>query len=229
MSEYLGNLSRLYAATGAHLHGSVLVDSSKLPAYGALLDMLPHVELRIVHLIRDPRATAYSWLRKKALPDRAGTAFMQQQGPVKASALWDMWNVAAGLLWRRDRRYLRVHYETFVRDPRGVVQDILAHAGLEGAAAPFVSDTEVELSQNHTVAGNPSRFSTGRVTIRADDEWTTRMRPSDRFRVTVVTWPLLLRYGYPVGRARTRFPRDHRTGPPRGRSGGPEDAGGGIG
>jgi hypothetical protein len=204
MSEYLGNLALLYAATASHLGRPVVVDSSKLPPYGAMLDMLPGFEVRVVHLIRDPRATAYSWLRKKRLPDRAGTAFMQQQGPVKASALWALWNTAAGLLWRRSPRYLRVHYEEFVREPRVVVDRILAHAGLAGASAPFVSDSEVELSANHTVAGNPSRFSTGRVAIRADDEWTTRMRRWDRARVTAVTWPLLVRYGYPMRPSRSR-------------------------
>ena len=198
MSEYLTNLSLLYAATADHLGHPVLVDSSKLPSYGALLRMLPGVEVRVVHLIRDPRATAYSWLRKKALPDRAGTAFMQQQGPVKASALWDLWNTAATLLWRASPAYLRVHYEAFVDAPRETVERILAHVSLEGADTPFVSDRDVELSPNHTVAGNPSRFSTGRVTIRADDEWVTRMRGWDRFRVTAVTWPLLLRYRYPL-------------------------------
>jgi hypothetical protein len=198
MSEYLRNLSRLYSATASHLGSHVLVDSSKLPPYGAMLDMLPGVELRVVHLIRDPRATAYSWLRKKRLPDRAGTAFMQRQGPVKASALWALWNTAAGLLWARSPRYLRVHYEAFVRDPRAVVDRVLAHAGLPEGSAPFVSDTEVELSDNHTVAGNPSRFSTGRVAIRADDEWITAMRRWDRARVTAVTWPLLARYDYPL-------------------------------
>jgi hypothetical protein len=196
MSEYLNNLSRLYAATAAHLGSPVLVDSSKLPPYGAMLDMLPGVELRVVHLIRDPRATAYSWLRKKRLPDRAGTAFMQRQGPVKASALWALWNTAAGLLWGRSPGYLRVHYEAFVREPRAVVGRVLAHAGLADAKAPFVTETEVELSDNHTVAGNPSRFSTGRVAIRADDEWITGMRWWDRARVTAVTWPLLARYDY---------------------------------
>ena len=198
MSEYLGNLSRLYAVTAAHLGGGVVVDSSKLPAYGAMLEMLPGVDVRVVHLVRDPRATAYSWLRKKVLTDRAGMAFMQQQGPVKASALWDLWNVAAELLWRRSSRYLRVHYEWFVQEPRAVVERILAHAGVAGATTPFVSEREVDLTANHTVAGNPSRFSTGRVAIRADDEWVTAMRRWDRLRVTVVTWPLLLRYGYPV-------------------------------
>ena len=208
MSEYLGNLSRLYSATQAHLGCAVLVDSSKLPPYGALLEMLPGVEVRVVHLIRDPRATAYSWLRKKVLLDRAGTAFMQQQGPAKAAALWDLWNWAAGRLWRRDpERYLRVHYETFVREPRATIERILGHAGLEAAATPFVSDTEVELEANHTVAGNPSRFSTGRVAIRADDEWISKMGRWDRLRVTAVAWPMLFRYGYPVRPGRRPKPR----------------------
>jgi hypothetical protein len=209
MSEYLGNLSLLYAATQTHLGCRVLVDSSKLPPYGALLEMLPGVEVRVVHLIRDPRATAYSWLRKKALPDRAGTAFMQQHGPVKAAGLWCLWNWAAGRLWRRDPdRYLRVHYEDFVREPRATVERILAHAGIEGAATPFVSESEVDLESNHTVAGNPSRFATGRVAIRVDDEWARRMGRWDRFRVTAVTWPMLLRYGYPVRPGRRSRPQE---------------------
>jgi hypothetical protein len=211
MSEYLENLSKLYAATQTHLGCAVLVDSSKLPPYGALLQMLPGVEVRVVHLIRDPRATAYSWLRKKALPDRGGAAFMQQQGPVKASALWSLWNWAAGRLWRGNHtRYLRVRYEAFVAEPRTTVERILAHAGLEHATTPFVSDTEVELEANHTVAGNPSRFSTGRVAIRSDDEWITKMRRWDRLRVTAVTWPMLLRYGYRVRPGR----RPASPGPP---------------
>src|SRR5262245_44764815 len=146
MSEYLGNLETLYAATAEHLGCTVLVDSSKLPPYGALLGMVPTIDLRVVHLIRDPRATAYSWLRKKALPDRNGTAFMQRQGPVKASGLWALWNRAADRLWRAEpERYLRVHYESFVRDPRGTVDRILEHAGIPGARTPFVSDREVDL------------------------------------------------------------------------------------
>jgi hypothetical protein len=219
MSEYLGNLSRLYEVTHRQLGGPVLIDSSKLPPYGAMLDMLPGVEVRVVHLIRDPRATAYSWLRKKALPDLAGTAFMQRQGPVKASALWALWNTAAGLLWRRSPRYLRVHYESFVGRPREVVDLILAHAGLEGVRTPFVADHEVELTPNHTVAGNPSRFSTGRVALRSDDEWIVSMRTWDRVRVTVVTWPLLIRYGYPLRPGRTRS-RPETPGPSGGSVGG---------
>jgi hypothetical protein len=69
---------------------------------------------------------------------------------------------------------------------------------MQGARTPFVSDTEVELGITHTVAGNPSRFKTGKVSLRADDEWISKMRTSDKALVTAMTWPSLLRYGYPI-------------------------------
>ena len=110
-----------------------------------------------------------------------------------------LWNGAAGRLWPpSEGRSLRVHYERFVEAPQETVRTILAHAGEGEAPLPFVSETEVELRPNHTVAGNPSRFSTGRVAVRVDDEWKSKMRRWDRLRVTAVTWPLLLRYGYPL-------------------------------
>src|SRR5437773_2056276 len=68
----------------------VIVDSSKLPAYGHVVSHLPEVDLYVVHLVRDPRATAYSWLRKKAAPDRK-EGMMQRQRPLHAAALWTVW------------------------------------------------------------------------------------------------------------------------------------------
>src|SRR5262249_3749917 len=35
----------------------VIVDSSKVPTYGRALELAPAADLRVVHLVRDPRAT----------------------------------------------------------------------------------------------------------------------------------------------------------------------------
>jgi hypothetical protein len=56
----------------------------------------------------------------------------------------------------------------------------------------------VELSPNHTVSGNPSRFTTGAVRIERDDEWIAAQTSEDRWATTALTLPLLLRYGYPL-------------------------------
>ena len=202
LDELSYRLSALYRAIADVSSARVIVDSSKLPTYGMVLDQVPGIDLRVVHLVRDPRATAYSWRRKKALPDTRGGGFMQQQGPLKASALWTLWNTAAGAFWRNaPERYLRLRYEDFVREPRRTLDEICAFVGEEVAGSPFVSDTDVKLTPSHSVAGNPSRFTTGLVTLQPDDEWRTKMRGTDRAVVSAVTWPLLLRHGYLGGAA----------------------------
>ena len=58
-------LGDVYAAM-AHVTGSrVIVDSSKLPAYANVLAATPGIDLRVVHLIRDPRGAAHSWSSRK--------------------------------------------------------------------------------------------------------------------------------------------------------------------
>src|SRR5215208_4373820 len=70
----------------------VVVDTSKEPAYGYALGMVPAVDLRVLHLIRDPRAAAYSWAKKKRQPDSDEREFMHQKTPMQSAVLWDAWN-----------------------------------------------------------------------------------------------------------------------------------------
>jgi hypothetical protein len=200
LGEYPDALQKLYRSVIRKSKSRVVVDSSKLPAYGFVLGMLPSIDLRVVHLIRDPRATAFSWLRKKRQPDKGAGAYMERQGPVKSSVLWSVWNAAAGLLWGgRPERYLRIRYEDFVARPQDAIRKILALVGEHPEHLPFESESSVRLAANHTVAGNPSRFERGTVEIRPDVEWKSKMSRRDRAAVMAITWPLLRRYGYPFG------------------------------
>ena len=108
-------LSDLYAAMAAATGCRVIVDSSKLPAYANVLAATPGIDLRVVHLIRDPRGAAYSWLSKKTLADGATRSHMEQIGPAKSALLWDVWNLTGGVLFKGDPdHYLRLRYEDFV-------------------------------------------------------------------------------------------------------------------
>jgi hypothetical protein len=44
--------------------------------------------------------------------------------------------------------------------------------------------------------GNPMRMDNGPVKLRLDDQWRSSMGPRHRRLVTVMTKPLLRRYGY---------------------------------
>jgi len=200
LKAYVDVTARLNAAvadvTGTH----VLVDSSKRPSDAALLEFLPGVEPFYVHLVRDPRAVAYSWKRRKALRDAAAPAEMVPHGTVDSAVNWVMWNLAAGAVRRRSgkSRSMLLRYEDFVLHPRDAVAAIAKMLGEDGAELPFEGDRTVRLGTNHTVSGNPSRFTTGTVEIRPDEEWISGQRPVDRWVTTALTLPLLPRYRYPL-------------------------------
>ncbi len=196
LEKLLINYGRLYEAIGSVTGSKVIVDSSKEPAHGYAMSLVPGVDFRVVHLIRDPRAAAYSWLKKKPQPDSEEIEHMVRFSPAKSSALWDSWNASAEALWRRTpQRYLRLRYEDFVADPRKSLQRILGLLDVT-AELPLAGEREVMLGVSHTVSGNPNRFETGAVELRPDREWISRMSPRHRALVTALTFPLLRRYGY---------------------------------
>jgi hypothetical protein len=194
--DYLENVGRLYAALARTTGSSVIVDSSKWPSYARMLDMLPGIELKVVHLVRDPRAVAHSWLRRTHLPDRAPDEpqdYMYRT-PTDSSLHWGAWNVATEAFF--GGRLLRLRYEDFARRPLASVRRILDFLGARPRRLPFASDRDVELSPTHTVAGNPVRLRSGKLHIAEDGEWRSRMCWRDAWWVTLLTLPLLYRYGY---------------------------------
>jgi hypothetical protein len=196
---YADVLTDLYAeiveATGAR----VIVDSSKIATDAYLIATLTEIELYVVHLVRDPRATAYSWARNKR-KDPGLALDMGKLGPATSSAYWLRRNAVIEALLRprlRDR-YLRLRYEDFVADPRATVAELGALVGETVAHPPFVGERTVRLGPNHTVGGNPRRFSRGDIEIRPDDEWRSAMARVPRMLASLPAVPLARRYGYPL-------------------------------
>ena len=197
--EYLESLRVLYEAIQAVTGARVIVDSSKSPSYGLLLGLMPTIDLYVVHLVRDPRAVAYSWLRQKqAQPPPAGDPLYRRHiGPALSSLLWNVSNAATERLERVPGvHYLRLRYEDLLRAPADALQRTLAEVGMADAPLPLVNDTEVKIGKSHTVSGNPNRFKTGNIQLRLDDAWTTTMLSKDRRLVTALTWPWRRHYGY---------------------------------
>ncbi len=201
LTEYIDRTRRFLETTAEVTGARVLVDSSKSPSQGYVLARIPGVELTTVHLVRDPRAVAYAWQKVKVYnPDGGDDPMMMTRHPPRRSALlWNKWNLAAELMGRRRHRYLRLRYEDFTADPQGTVRQILALMGESDTPIPFEDSHTVRLGTNHSLAGNPSRFRTGAVAIRPDDTWRQALAGRSKVLVTALTWPLLLRYGYPLG------------------------------
>jgi hypothetical protein len=202
LAEYTHNYLRLYSAIGRVSGCPVVVDSSKHPSLAFCLRSCSELDLRVIHVVRDSRAVAYSWTRRVSRPDSTETSYMATYSPAVAAREWNVHNGAMQLLAGRGVPTLRVRYEDLVADPAAMLTSMARFAGIEigqGDLAFVGLDAGVrwaELRAGHTASGNPMRFTTGHVTIRPDERWRSAMPLTQRRAVTALTLPLLVQYGY---------------------------------
>lgn len=190
-------IAALYTALAELEHPAVIIDSSKLPPYGKILERLPGIDLYVVHVVRDPRANAFSWRRVKVTGDREDETTMERLELWRSSAMWVVWNYLVEFWWPTRRgRSVRIRYEDFVDRPRESVERIARLLELDITPTPFVDERTVTMQPTHTVAGNPNRHARGMVTLRPDEEWRRAMPRRHRAVVSLFTLPGLRHFGY---------------------------------
>lgn len=205
LAEYTDYYARLYQAVAAVSGCRTVVDSSKHASLAFCLSRRGDIDLRVVHVVRDSRAVAYSWTTLVPRPEAGGRGFMTRYSPARAAREWNTQNTSLQLLAHGQTPVLRVRYEDLVGGVKPTMRLISAFAGLpvDEQVLAFVGgagrEQWAELGRAHTAAGNPMRFTTGKITIRPDDRWQTAMPGSQRRTVTALTLPLLSRYGYLSG------------------------------
>jgi hypothetical protein len=195
--RYKHILAALYGSIAKVSRADVIVDSSKAPQYAYLVDMIPEIDLRTIHLIRDSRAVAYSKRRKRIDPSFASqTVYLNQENIISSSVIW---NVVHSILFSRPpgSQSISLRYEDFVADPGKALGDISKLMSGRTSCSPHARDHFEVTHQNHTVSGNPVRFKAN-VKITPDMEWITKMPASNRALVTALTLPVLLRAGYSI-------------------------------
>ena len=202
-ADYQEMISRLYRAIQKISGCRVIIDSSKEPSYGFILRSLSSIDLHVLHVIRDSRAVAFSWLKKKRRPDVPWkNEIMHRYSTSRSIGYWLAFNTLLHSFELSGGRYRRLHYEDMVTDVRGSLNEILSFLGEPSEGFGFLRDNVVDLGTNHTVSGNPMRFERGPTAIRLDTEWRREMSRRDRRLVTLLTLPHLLGYGYLSGRGR---------------------------
>lgn len=208
LAEYSGFYLRVYRAIADVSGCGALVDSSKHASLAFCLSRRQEIDLRVIHVVRDSRAVAYSWTTTVARPEASGSvqqspgSYMTTYSPAKAAGHWNAQNAALQWLARRGTPVLRVRYEDLVAATEQTLRRAATFAGLPAGelTLPFLHDDGdepyAELTTAHTASGNPMRFTTGRLPIRGDERWRSAMPDEQRRVVTALTFPLLRRYGY---------------------------------
>ena len=174
------------------IHDKVIVDSSKkgkqLVNLLAALESRSDVEIKVIHLIRDPRATTWSKVKRQGLPHtpwrflRSMVSWVTENAEIR---------LVRSLLEEED--WMTVRYEDLCEDLDGVLDQIWHRVGLS-RDAPGLGELNKEAK--HNICGSPTRFEKDRTEVKLERKWLDELRASHRLIYRLVAWPLLAAVGY---------------------------------
>jgi hypothetical protein len=199
LRRYQHLLGRMYDALHTVSGETVIVDSTKAPAYALVLRGIPGIDLRILQLVRDSRGTAYSATKKQVMKDSVDRVVQKHTyAPAVITLRWNLYHLLFDAIRLVGQPRLMARYEDVVHAPRKALTRIAAFAGMPVRAGDldFLSAGTVELKVDHTAVGNDMRFAHGAITLREDDAWRSALPRSSRRTVTLLSWPLLKRWRY---------------------------------
>lgn len=175
----------------------IILDSSKHLSTAAMLALDPALDVRVLHVLRDPRGVAHSWTKVIDRPEADGES-MPTYRPSRTAMRWVTDNLGFEALAKLGVPTHRLRYEDFLSDPQGSMTAVANFAGIAGDDLfPMVDGMTINLQNPmHSVAGNPLRFDGDKITLKLDDAWKTEFEPSAKATVTRITRPVLRRFGY---------------------------------
>jgi hypothetical protein len=163
----LGELvTPVYDAVARVTGATTVVDASKSGLWGLALAGAPGLDLRVIHLVRDPESYLASDGRTRAIPFPPG-ASRPPRPPTRSLLTLLLLHFEADLLSRHDTNSTTVLYEDLVRDPAGTAGSVAR--GIEPTAdvrRVFEGDQLVVRSTGHAIGGNPRRPRPGPTVIR---------------------------------------------------------------
>jgi hypothetical protein len=189
-ASFLARLAALLGALQRATGAAEFIDASKSPEMALALGLTPGTDLYVLNLVRDPRAIAVSWSkrRKRAL---AGWEFSRTWA--QRQRVLTRWSRALG------PRFVEVRYEDFAADARATVARVQAWAGLAASPGVFESADQATISWagQHLYPPANERIlaeRASRVTIAPADEWRDRRHWLQHVLALLATHPHGARY-----------------------------------
>jgi hypothetical protein len=199
--HFLKQIESIYLGISDQTGCSVIIDSSKRPFFGLAVSRTQEVSVTFIHLVRDSRACVFSWKKAKARVEIGKNAFMPELPAFRSAVAWVGNNLQAEILRRRGCQNIFLRYEDLVTDPTYQVNKILDQIGL-----PSISPDRngiFHVPRSHGIWGNPARWSSmNAIKVTEDRRWVTQLPKLDFAVTTLISAPLLKRYGYPFFRSR---------------------------
>lgn len=183
-AAFARNNAALFEVVRGHTGKPVLCDSSKWPRRLEQLLASPAFEVHIAHLVRDCRAVALSYRRRR-------------KSPLPAALRWQSMNLRwarGGRISRAAASYTLLRYEDLVADPEGAVTRLLHPLGLE----PEPGQLRYGEHPHHNISGNDMRITPEKQSIRQDTAYLRELGGWDWWLCTLGAAAALRHFQYPL-------------------------------
>lgn len=164
-----------------------IIDISKNPLRAYLLTQSNFIDLRIIHLTRDPRGVAWSLNKTKN---------QAKHYPVWRTALfWMIINRQSDMVRKNNKHSVWLRYEDLLKEPDTFLEKVREVAGIDITKITMALKTEIPNEELHMVAGNKLRKES-RIRLKLDTQWIENMPASKKLIVKLLAYPWLRKYGY---------------------------------
>lgn len=171
-----------------------IVDASKDPYRLLWLHLSGLFNIKVIHLVKNPRAFVYS-VTKDLISESGGLAASRRQYfTARQSVAWSIQNRLFSKLGEvvfDHSNYLLVNYETLATEPKETFKKVcqLIECDYEEQAVDNFRSGSV-----HTIAGNPMRYESKGIVL--DEKWKIKLPASSRKLTEILTSRSMSRYGY---------------------------------
>ena len=186
-----------------------IIDSSKSPSFAWVMQNHCSVNLKVVHLIRDPRATLFSWLNRPVpIPneDNKNNASMRTRSMKEAVLAWIKDNTGSLGLKFLGYPYHRIKYEDLTSNPRRSLEELASFCQQNKVNLEF-SEEQIEalikghyvIGERHLIGSNPRmKKSHGNITFKQDVAWKEKTTRFQKIIWTIIFLPWLILFRYPL-------------------------------
>jgi len=199
VNNYLDYYKHLFSLIIKNSNSNCVVDSSKMPTRGYFLSLMEEFDVYILHIVRDPRAVCWSMYKplKKDLENG-----VQKNIPgtpiIKTIKTW-LGNAWMSLKVKKqfNNNYMLINYDRLIQDNETVLDEISKFTNVDFSEVAKMIKRDDEFTKFHTVAGNRLRMAE-KIKLTYDDSWKKNLSLWQKFCITLLTLPLLKKFGFKV-------------------------------